>query len=257
MLRSVIAILFISCWFNSFAQYDFEKYPAIKYARYKKWKLIQADDEKIAYSLTFKDFFKNHDALTLKYVFEQNGDSSILSLYRNKKYIQKFIAPGFDMSFMDTVDMDDSVRIADINGDSLNDIKIFIPNNMRCGAYNDYAHVIYLFQKPNGRFNNIMFYDAFYGNSDDIINRPERDFDGDGNYEIITETFTGVGDHNYWSFNIYNYRDGKLVNVNEKAGYPLMYQLLYRMNYSVTNRIKRDRMKLFSLKQPDECFIQK
>jgi hypothetical protein len=242
----------------AFAQYDFEKYPAIKYIKQRKWKILKTEKSQVLYSVCFPGFSINNDALTLKYTFSADSGISVLKIYRNNKCIQKFAVPGSDfISMIDTVDMGEPIRIADINGDSLKDVKNFIPNLIRCGAYNDYAHVIYLFQNTNGKFTNISFNDGFYGGGDDIINRPERDFDGDGNYEIITETFTGVGDHNYWTFNLYNFKDGKLLNVNKKADYPIMYQLLYRMNYTITNKISRERMKLFSKKEPDNYFVEK
>ena len=53
-------------------------------------------------------------------------------------------------------------------------------------------------------------------------NKLERDFDGDGNYEIIVQSFQSYGYHNYFLFNLYNYKDGQLVNVNNKTNYPIM-----------------------------------
>ena len=239
------------------AQYDFEKYPAIKYTQEKKWKIIKSDSTKVIYSVTFQGFYKNHDALTLKYTYADDSAKSILRLYRNKKYIQKFMVPGSDMKdLMDTVEMDDPVRVADINGDSLADIKIFIPNLYRCGAYNNCANIIYLFQDTIGKFKRISFYDTFYSDADTIgedtiINRPERDFDGDGKYEIITQTFRSYRRHNYWVFNLFDYKNGRLVNVNDKADYPIMVQLLYRANFSITNKLTRQEMKKFSASHPD------
>jgi hypothetical protein len=252
----IVWVFILFSFFHSSAQYDYEKYPAIKYSQQKKWKIIKSDAHAVVYSVTFREFYKNHDALTLKYTYADDSAKSVLRLYRNKKYIQKFMVPGSDMEgLMDTVDMDDIVRIADINGDSLADVKIFIPNEIRCGAYNNYANVVYLFQDTTGKFTKIKYYDAFKSesdtNGDDINNRPERDFDGDGNYEIITQTFQGYKGHNYWVYNLYNYKNGKLVNVNDKADYPIMVQLLNRTNFSITNKLSRQQMKKFSAKHPE------
>jgi len=253
----VICIFLITFVFSVNAQYDFEKYPAIKYQQEKKWRIIKADSNKVIYSVTFPGFYKNHDELTLKYTFTGDSAKSIIRLYRNKQIIQKFKAPGSEfIRLMDTIDMEAPVMVMDINGDSLSDIKIFIPNFIRCGAYNYYANVIYFFQDTIGKFKKISYHDGFYSDADTvgedtIINRPERDFDGDGNYEIITQTFQNYKGHSYWVYNLYNYKEGKLVNVNEKADYPIMVQLLYRENFSITNKLSRQEMKKFTAKHPD------
>ena len=254
---ALIGMFLLTGLYRLCAQYDFEQYPVIKYKQEKKWRIVKADSNKVTYSVTFPGFYKNHDALTLKYTFTGDSAKSVIRLYRNKKIIQKFKAPGSElMGLMDTIDMDAPVMVMDINGDSLSDIKIFIPNLIRCGAYNYYANVIYLFQDTTGRFKKISYYDGFYSDADTIgedtiINRPERDFDGDGNYEVITQTFQSYKGHSYWVYNLYNYKDGKLINVNEKANYPIMVQLLYRTNFSITDKLSRQEMKKFSAKHPD------
>jgi hypothetical protein len=83
-------------------------------------------------------------------------------------------------------------------------------------------------------------------------NRQERDFDGDGNFEIITMNLIGHEDHSFWLFNIFNYLNGGLVNVNAKDNYPIMIQFLNRENYDVTNKISRDKMKTFALTLPED-----
>jgi hypothetical protein len=111
---------------------------------------------------------------------------------------------------------------------------------------------IYLFQNKDNRFTKISFLDKL---GDD--KKPDRDLDGDGNNEIITMNLTYYGDHSYWLFNIYDFIDGELKNVNMKYDYPIMIQYLHRENYEITNKISREKMKEFSLKYPDSYDIRK
>ena len=127
------------------------------------------------------------------------------------------------------------------------DIKLFVPN-YGCGGYNFYVRVIYLLQKPDGNFNKISFTDLFM----DFKNRLERDFDGDGFYEVITQTFQNYQNHNYWLFDLYDFKNDSLVNVNYKDNYPIMIQLLNRENYEVTSKISREKMKDFTRKLPSD-----
>jgi hypothetical protein len=101
---------------------------------------------------------------------------------------------------------------------------------------------------PNKAFTSISFTDLFM----EFQYRKERDLDGDGKYEIITQTFKNIGNHNYWLFNLYNIKNNELVNVNYKANYPIMVQILNDDNYNITKRISRSQMKEFALKVPDD-----
>jgi hypothetical protein len=86
----------------------------------------------------------------------------------------------------------------------------------------------------------------------DYANRPERDFDGDHNFEIITQTFQNYGKHNYMLYNLYNFDGNKLINVNRKANYPIMIQLLDGINYKVTNKVTNTAMKRLTRALPDD-----
>lgn len=225
-------------------QEPFEKYPAISYKEYKDWKLSDksVEDKTIHHNLTIPDFFENKDSITIQLSsYIDSWDSSYVRIYRNKKQIQKFIEPiGFSQA-----NVFEPIRIADINGDSLTDLKILIPY-MGNGTASLNVRVIYLFQKFGCDFTKISFNDKMNEN------RPERDFDGDKNYEIITMTLTGYESHNYWIYNLYDYYSNGLINVNAKDDYPIMIQFLYRENYQITDKITRQKMKDFTLPLPEE-----
>ena len=146
------------------------------------------------------------------------------------------------MHFSD-INVYEALRTADVDGDKLNDVKMVIPY-MGNGLAAMNQRVIYLFQKTDGLFSKISFMDKM------DANRPERDLDGDNQFEIITMTLNGFGDHNYWTFNIYNYINGELVNRNTKFDYPIMIQYLFRENYKVTDKITSEKMKTFGDKKP-------
>jgi len=224
-------------------QEPFVKYPAISYKAYKDWKLYDRSEKekKVHYTLTIPCFFENLDSITIQLTsFVGNRDSSSIRIYRNKKQIQKFFEPmGFSQE-----NMFEPVRIADINGDNLSDLKILIPY-MGNGTASLNVRVIYLFQRPDGNFIKVSFDDKM------SENRPERDFDGDKNYEIITMTLTSYENHSYWLYNLYNSDSIGLINVNMKDDYPIMIQFLNRENFQITDKISKQKMKDFALPLPE------
>ena len=225
-------------------QYPFEKFPSIKYEEYKDWKIYDKlkTEKRIHFTLTIPGFYDNMDTLTIQLTsFQVNWDSSFVRIFRNKKQIQKMFEP---MHFAD-INVYEALRTADVDGDKLNDVKMVIPY-MGNGLAAMNQRVIYLFQKTDGHFTKVSFLDKMDSN------RPERNLDGDNQFEIITMTLNGYEDHNYWTFNIYNYLNGRLINQNEKFGYPIMIQYLFKENYKVTDKIPSDQMKTFGEKEPSE-----
>lgn len=238
---------------KTFGQYPFEKFPAIKYKEIKDWKIYDKSEKekKVHYTVTIPGFYKNYDTVTIQITELTDNDSvSFIRVYRNKNQVQKIIEPfgiGGGVSYLIAPEPQ-AIYSEDINGDSLEDLKIIIPGNGCCGAYNFYLQVIYLFQRTDGTFTQISFSDLMM----DYTLRPERDFDGDGNYEIITQTFQNFNGHNYWLFNLYNFKGDSLINVNYKDNYPIMTQLLYRDNFEITDKITKEKMKTLEKKLPDD-----
>ncbi|AZJ31901.1 hypothetical protein SAMN05444344_1736 [Tenacibaculum mesophilum] len=230
----------------SFAQFPFEKLPSTEYKEYKNWKLYDWLDTKntIHHTLTIDSFFDNKKSLTVQLtsLLTYFENTSTIRLFRNKKEICKFPE---SMLFSTINTGHDPIYVGDINGDGLEDIKMIIPY-MGNGISAMNVRVIYLFQTQDSTFHKISFTDKM-----DTI-RPEYDFDGDGNHEIITMTLTNYSNHNYWTFNIFEYKEGELKNVNNKANYPIMVQFLNKKNYTITNKIKREEMKKFSFNLPKD-----
>lgn len=245
MKKQNFLIFFIFIFsFVTKAQYPFEKYKAIKYKEYKKWKTIvdSKDSLPMTREITIPDFYNKKTSLKikqeLKIALPDSIEYSELEIYKNDKLIKKFKVATHSISEPLPVFMED------INGDGLNDLKIIYPN-YGSGAFNYYCKTVLLFQNKNGAFNQIIYTDIF----EEFENKPERDFNNDGKYEIITQKFQNFGQHNYWLFNIYNYKNGKLVNVNNLANYPIMIPL---NSYNVSKKISRKKMKEFEIKSPIE-----
>lgn len=225
-------------------QFPFEKYPALKYISFSDWKTYDKTEKekKVHSTLTIPKFYDNGDTLTIQLTSftDHWWDNSIIRFFRNKTETQRI----FENMAFSPVGLD-TLRVADINGDGLQDIKI-ISSYMGTGTTALNVKVIYLFQQPEKNFTKISFTDKMSNN------RPERDFDGDGNYEIITMNLVGHENHSFWVFNIFNYNNGGLVNSNIKDNFPIMIQFLYRDNYEISNKISRDKMKTFALTLPDD-----
>jgi hypothetical protein len=224
-------------------QEPFTKYPAISYKEYGDW--IRDDTSEgrreVYFTKTIPNFFENKDSLKIQITFTyDNIDTSYIDIYRNNKHIQNFFEP-FGIP-APTGDL--PIQVADINGDGLPDVKFMIPY-MSCGLGVN-CRVIYLFQKPDCNFTKISYLDMF-GEYE-----PERDFDGDKNYEIITRFLVSYKNHSYWLYNLYNYTENGLINVNKKGNYPIMIQFLNRDNYKITNKITRKKMKDFALPLPED-----
>lgn len=244
----VLIIIIISTLISdlTYGQHCFEKYPTPTYTEYKNWKFYDWTETKqtINHTLTIDQFFNNEDSLTIQLTsFTSNWDSaSVIRIFRNEKQIQRMTEPMF-FSTLNTGY--EPIRIADINGDGLRDLKIITPY-MGNGIAALNVRVIYFFQTKDRKFIKISFADKM------SKNRLERDFDGDGNYEIITMNLTGYENHNYWTFNIFEYVGKSLKNVNDKDDYPIMVQFLHRENFDITDNLSREKMKEFALQLPEE-----
>lgn len=240
-----LLIINLTLSLTSFGQYPFERFPAIKYKEYNNWK--ENEDKKIENSveqtLTITNFFSNKDGLVVKITsLTTTWDTAYISIYRNSKLLHTFFEPlGFNPI--------DPLRIADFNGDGLNDLKIIFPY-MGNGIASLNTRVVYLMQQKDGYFTKVSYFDKFGANN------VERDFNGDGNYEIITMKLMSYQNHSYWLYNLFSFKNFDLVSVNDQYNYPILIQFLYRDNYKITNKVTRQKMKEFAQKKPEEYLRQ-
>jgi hypothetical protein len=247
--RSALCILFalIVCTVNCKAQYPYEQYPALKWNRVGGWKEYNRLERegKIHWTQSLPGFYDNGDSLTIQVstVMKKN-EHSLIRIFRNKKQQQLLsekhaIAANFGY-------LADSLYYADVNGDSLTDLKLFAWYGGN-GIASMNMRVIYLFQQPDHSFVKVSYLDKDPS--------PERDFNNDGNYEIITMTLNSHDTHSYWTFNLYNFKDNTFQSVNALYDYPIMIQFLYRPNYKITNKLTREQMRKYAEKKPIDFMI--
>jgi hypothetical protein len=217
-------------------QYAFEKYPAVKFKTYSNWKTIDTD-KKVENSISIPNFFKKGKSLSIELNSSKDHwfENSVVKV-GTQKFTENI---GFNPIALD------SIRVTDLNGDGLKDLKIIAPY-MGNGTAAMNVRVIYLFQQKNESFVKISFNDKQYNN------RSERDFDGDGNYEIITMQLLGFEEHSYWSFNLFNFVNGKLISVNKKYNYPIFVPFLFKETFKTTTKVSRKEMKSLALSLPED-----
>jgi hypothetical protein len=258
-VRPLLIIILLSLIFSREirAQYPFEKFPAASFQKFGTWDVYDRveDEGKIHWVMKLPAFYKDSSSITVQITtFSRSSrkdarfkfstrDTCLIRIYRNEKQVQLIREPfpvgtNFGM-------LDDFILCGDINGDSLPDLKITAFGG-GTGLAMLFYRIIYLFQREDGTFSKTSFVNM------ELIDRPERDLDGDGNYEIVTTGHTSFEDHSYWVFNVYRFEDRRLHCVNDAFNYPIMIQHLYKINYRVTDRISRDKMKDFACKVPDE-----
>lgn len=248
LTRIFLIMLLFTSVFNTKAQYPFEKFDSIKYLSFNDWKLYDWREKKhvIHYTLSVPNFYSNSDTMTIQLTsFVENWDSSYIRIFKNKEQIQKIFEP---MAFTDH-NIWEPLIVADFNGDMLWDLKLNV-SYMGTGLAMMNFRIIYLFQRSDGSFRKISYMDKLEDG-----NRVERDFNNDGNFEIITMTLNNEG-HSYWTFDLFDYQEENLQNVDDEFGYPIMIQYLYRQNFEITDKISREKMKDFKLIIPEDIDIK-
>jgi hypothetical protein len=231
-------ILFSLCSLNGFAQYPYEKHPAIKYKR----AAIRLDKNNT------NNYFKAY-AYAKKYMFKfvspKLADGTNLFLYHNGKLIKRMVVDDeFDWFIQQGL-----LYIGDVNADGLTDFKIAYPNN-GSGLAGSLIKKIYLFNTGNNRFQKISFIDFAWDY--------ERDFNGDDQFEIFGQSYLSYQNHAYWVYDLYNYKNGKLINVSKRYSYPILIQFLEsKENHKITDKIPRKSMKQFSRALPRDYSEEK
>ncbi len=155
--------------------------------------------------------------LTIKFSCQNHDEPLYLFIYNRKKLVQKIkiIDHSYPMAYPE------KALVADINNDSLLDIKLVFPNP-GCGLAGDLSTKVYLFKIDSISFNKIEFFD--------FASEPEYDINGDSIYEIISCNHIQYNNHSYWVYNSYNYKNEKIINTSFENNYPLWTR---HLNYSI------------------------
>ena len=221
MTRTACALLLLIP-LRSFAQYPFEIYPAKKYdlVSFKIIKVIGATQMAVA----------NYISYTIKLV-EGRFDGSIL-LYFKKKLIKKI-----NGDFESFIQLTFPLYIEDVNGDGKFDL-IIDSNGGGSGLASSNISSTYLANEGYNHFR-ATIYPGFYRKP-----QKEYDFNHDGNCNNRPSLAYYKG-HNYWLFDLYTYKTGKLINISKKYNHPIAVPYLYKETFEATNKIpKKDLQKL-------------
>jgi len=241
---------------SSKAQYPFEKYKAINYTKLA-FKVSYLEDTKTTRDIVYAKanlpgICKDNSRYSIfikSYILKKTDDAiAIIYLKKDGKVFQKIIDKGFYLGGNAL----ENIYIGDINGDSLPDIKFTCSNVSGAGLGSAWQRRIYLFQQPNGKFRKIAYKDFYISGKSPLNDLNERSFDSDNSYKIITNQLVEYRGHNYWTFDLYEYKNGELNCVDDKYDYPIMVEYLYRENYEVTKKIFAEKMKTFKKEKPDE-----
>jgi hypothetical protein len=240
LLLAVVALLPLLALlpFRAAAQYPFERYPAVQYQSSGPWQLAKpaAAPPRATATTTLQAGTQSYHLR----VFNQRipSDTFYVALSAGGA-TRQFLEPWYLLP----ESLVQPVRAADINGDGLTDLKLVI-NAVGGGGVRGLVRLIYLFGQPGGGFAKVSFLSFHDG--------PERDFDGDGNCEMVVRELVSYRGHSYWSFNVFRYADGRLVNVSPRYGYPVLIQFLNKPNYQVAGKITPREAQRFLLRQPRE-----
>lgn len=210
-------------------QYPFDKYEKLNYKFYNDWKSYDMYDkkEKTHETITVPHFYNDSISLTIQFTYDKPKTENIIRIYKGKETIQRFKKEPVDF-YLYYVNSH-PIRVADINGDGLLDLKIIYDYHTN-GLSLSYRP-IYLIQNKDETFTKISF-DNMYEDRLDF----ERDFNNDKNFEILSVSLVGQDNHNYWSFGIFNFENGEFVDNSLKYGYPIFIQFLNKRNYKQTDR---------------------
>jgi hypothetical protein len=223
-----VILLFVSA--KCFAQYPFEKFPKLKYDSVL-FKRIAVTEKNNVFIANYKDYKIELLELPLK-------DSTNLLIYRNSKLIQKIKSDIFLYPYLDEM-----LYVADIDGNGLIDFKFTSGNVGASGLASSRVFKFYLFNKGNNRFLPIVLGDFF--------SYKERQLLPGKSYVIVGQSLAEYKGHNYWLFDLYIYKNGKIVNVNKQYGYPIAVPYLFDEVFKPTNKIPKKELERLSLKVPD------
>jgi hypothetical protein len=225
-------LLFVSA--KCFAQYPFEKYPKLKYDSVLLKRIARTEKSNV-FIANYKDYKIELLELPLK-------DSTNLLIYRKKKLIQKIKSDIFLYPYLDEM-----LYVADIDGNGLIDFKFTSGNVGASGLASSRIFKFYLFNKGGGRFTPVILGDFF--------SYKERQLLPGKGYAIIGQSLAEYKGHNYWLFDLYEYKNHKIVNVSKQYGYPIAVPFLYNETFKPTNKIPKKELKRLSLKVPDFCTV--
>ena len=225
MRKILLLISILTIATSARGQYPFDKFDRPDFKSYNDWKLIEKKDEnKIHQTVTIPRFYNDSISLTIQFTVDNSSEEAknIIRIYKGKETIQSFRNDKVD--YMPFYVSRHPIKVADLNGDSLLDIKVTYDYNSN-GLSLSYRP-IYLIQNDKGTFTKYSF-DNMYEDRLDF----ERDFDNDGTFEIQSVQLVQNDNHSYWCFSVFKITNNGLVDISDKIDYPIFIQFLHKRNY--------------------------
>ena len=178
-----------------YGQQHFKKYKKIENKKVPiEYGFMESDSSKFStIDLSSIVGFKNTN-ITISEI--KNTEASNIFIYKSKKLFQKFTVPYAIWH------LSDYALVGDINNDKRKDIKFFIYGS-GTGLGAQQCTKIYLFNLPK-KFTFISFFDFAF--------KDEYDLNNDRNYEIFSCNHVYFGEHSYWAYNAFNFKNGTLKN---------------------------------------------
>jgi hypothetical protein len=230
-MTKILLLIFVLTYNIASGQYPFDKFAKPNFKLYKDWKAYDKTD-KMHETITVPNFYQDSSSLTIQFTLDKSKpkNENVIRIYKGKTAIQSFKSEPVDfyLSYASTY----PIRVGDLNGDKLLDVKIIYDYHSNGLALS--FRPIYLIQDENGFFKKYSFDNMFEDRVD-----LERDFDNDGKFEIQSVQLMFQSNHSYWRFQIFKIENTDLVDVSDKFGYPIFIQFLKKRNYKPTE-IKRD-----------------
>ncbi|WP_207428315.1 hypothetical protein [Pedobacter sp. SYSU D00535] len=240
-MNRLLTIIILVLTFNN-VLYGQTHFCDAKKINYKKIALTIGQDEKDS-TFTAKlhlPAFNGIEDLQVTFTERKSSESSVINVYRNGK-----LAKSRELSIRMWT-MDDRVKMADIDGNGLHDLK-FLVYNFGSGLAGSQSTKVYLFTFKD-EMKIVSFFDFAY--------EDEYDIDSDGEFEILSLNHKFRNNHSYWVYNAYNLTGTALRNVSKKFKYPLWTRHLYRTDRVIAKDITYlERLKEYR-EQPDECVVE-
>ena len=229
LLCLILLLLSAKC----FAQYPFEKLPVRKFDSVTFKVHYTKDSTQIAVARYGDYKFE---------IFERrlNGGSNII-LYSKGRVIKR-IKGIFSMANCVLQTMAPLYTYTE-NGKT--NFIISYGNEVGTGLAGSRVAKVYLIEKENKSFVATSF--------GDFWERPFNQYalSQNGTYQIVAQELVEYKGHNYWLFDLYNFFDGKLLNVSSKYGYPIAVPYLLKETFKPTNKIPKKELRKLSLKLPE------
>jgi len=235
MTKILLLISSLTIVTSAWGQYPFDKFDRPNFKLYNDWKLIEKKEEsKIHQTVTMPKFYADSVDLTIQFTVDNSSEETknIIRIYRGKETIQSFRNDKVD--YMPFYVSRHHIKVADLNGDSLLDVKVTYDYNSN-GLSLSYR-LIYLIQNNDKTFTKYSF-DNMYEDRLDF----ERDFDGDGTFEIQSVQLVQSNNHSYWCFNVFQITGNGLVDISNDVDYPIFIQFLNKRNYKQAD-VKLDKL---------------